>query len=277
MRLKFHLQHYLSRFLGFLANLRNMPLFKNLAIRYYIYHYGIDMREAEQEDIKQFPTFNAFFTRALKPAARQLATNPKAIISPVDGAISELGTIQKQQLVQAKGKYYSIVELLGEDQKLAEKFKQGHFLTAYLAPKNYHRIHMPLTGRLQRMIHIPGCLFPVHTQSVATVDNLFALNERAVCLFSTSVGIVAVILVGALIVGSISTVWHGTITPPHGKIITSWDYNDQNITLQQGEEMGRFNLGSTVILLFPEKSICFLDSLKPHTCLKMGQWLASVT
>ncbi|MFW5451100.1 MAG: archaetidylserine decarboxylase [Methylophagaceae bacterium] len=246
--------------------------FKNLFIKFIIKNYQVNITEAQQTDLNAYPSFNAFFTRALQSGIRPIAADENVVVSPVDGAISQLGKIDSGQIVQAKGRHYSVLELLGGDQTLAEQFQQGQFATIYLSPRDYHRIHMPLTGKLQKMCYIPGKLFSVSPRTARTVPNLFARNERIVTVFETQQGPMVLVLVGAIFVGSMETVWSGQITPPYGKEIQHWTYQDeQAITIEKGEEMGRFNMGSTVVILLPEQATLFLEQLVAGDSLKMGQ------
>ena len=231
------------------------------AIRRFVAKYGVNMNEAAQPDIRTYATFNDFFTRALRPSARPLAQ--AELLCPVDGAISQFGAIQDGQIFQAKGHHYSARALLGGDADLARAFDGGQFATIYLSPRDYHRIHMPCAGRLLRMIHVPGDLFSVNPATARGVPGLFARNERVVCIFDGLVhdtdprrrgtvnGPWALVLVGATIVGSMATTWHGVVNPPRPGQIRKWQYRDRDLVLAQGEEMGRFLLGSTVVLLFP--------------------------
>ncbi|HCK62694.1 MAG TPA: phosphatidylserine decarboxylase, partial [Gammaproteobacteria bacterium] len=212
--------------------------------------------------------FNDFFTRSLKLNARPIADS--AIICPVDGAVSQVGAINNTQILQAKGRDYSVEQLLGNDPRSAE-FSDGFFTTIYLSPKDYHRIHMPYDGKLISMDYIPGDLFSVNQQTAQKVDNLFARNERVVCYFETEFGLCAFVLVGAIFVGSMQTVWHGQINPPYKKQVQHFDYQDQNITLKKGEEMGRFNMGSTIIMLSPNQDNPF--NLSELEVVQMGQAL----
>ncbi|WP_313076013.1 archaetidylserine decarboxylase [Melaminivora sp.] len=225
------------------------------AIRRFVARYGVDMSEAAEPDIASYATFNDFFTRALRPGARPLAQADA--ICPVDGVVSQLGPIEQDRIFQAKGHHYSTTALLAGDAELAERFRDGSFATIYLSPRDYHRIHMPCDGRLLRMEHVPGSLFSVNPTTARGVPGLFARNERVVCLFDTPLGPMALVLVGATIVGSMATVWHGQVNPPRTGRLRRWDYGDQQIVLRQGEEMGRFLLGSTVVLLFERDAVRF--------------------
>lgn len=260
--------HLLSRIIFHLTRIKG-PLVKPM-IRWFIKTYKVDMQDAVIEDYTQYPTFNDFFVRALKPEARPLATTNNAFISPVDGTVSQCGFIMNNHLFQAKNHFYSVEQLLGGDKLLAKMFEDGRFATIYLAPYNYHRIHMPITGRLKQMIHVPGRLFSVAPWTVRNVPRLFARNERLVCLFTTQAGPMAMILVGAINVAAIETVWSGLVTPPMGKKISVHDYGHTTKDYAKGEEMGRFNMGSTVILLTTEK-VKWSKALKAEQKLQMGQ------
>jgi phosphatidylserine decarboxylase len=268
-------QHGLSRLMGVLANWRFRP-WKNWAIKSYIRYFKVNMQEAKIEDPTEFACFNDFFIRELKPELRPLASEPAALISPVDGCISEVGKIDDERIFQAKEHYYDLGALVG-DEALAKPFRDGEFLTVYLAPRDYHRIHMPIAGKLQKMIHIPGKLFSVNPPSVSSIPNIFARNERVVSLFSTEIGPMALISVGAVIVGGISTKWHGLVTPPSSRSVSQWDYSNVDISFTRGEEMGHFQLGSTVIILFAENKIRWLENLKSESPLKIGEKIGSIS
>jgi phosphatidylserine decarboxylase len=242
-------------------------------IRRFVAKYGVNMAEAQQPDITAYPSFNAFFTRALKPDARPLADAP--LVCPVDGAISQFGAIEHDQIFQAKGHQYSTTALLGGDAALAAPFQDGSFATIYLSPKDYHRIHMPCAGRLTQMIYVPGDLFSVNPTTARGVPGLFARNERVVCMFESAHGPFALVLVGATIVGSMATVWHGVINPPRGGAVKRWHYADGEVSLDQGQEMGRFLLGSTVVLLFPKTpALQFNRSWVAGGAVRMGEAMA---
>ena len=241
-------------------------------IRRFIARYGVDMSEAQQPDAAQYACFNDFFTRALRDGARPLAQAD--LISPVDGAISQLGPITGDQIFQAKGHHYSTTALVGGDAELAAEFQDGHFATLYLSPRDYHRIHMPCDGRLRRMIHVPGELFSVNPTTARGVPGLFARNERVVCVFDTARGPFVMVLVGATIVGSMATVWHGVVNPPRPGQVRQWGYDDQDITLRQGDEMGRFLLGSTVVMLMPKGPLSFSAPWQPGRAIRMGEAMA---
>lgn len=266
--------HLLSRLVGYLARSRT-PWIKTLFIRLFKRQFGIDLGEAEIEDEAHFENFNAFFTRALKPGARPICDGDDSIACPADGAISQLGNIRGADLLQAKGRYFSLYELVGGDAALASEFSNGHFCTVYLSPRDYHRVHMPFTGTLREMIYVPGRLFSVNQATTRQIPDLFARNERAVCIFDTERGPMAVILVGAMIVAGIETVFSGQVAPlPRAVQRTRYD-QPERITLQRGDELGRFLLGSTVILLFPPGDTRFQAALSPDSPVKMGELLGS--
>ena len=238
-------------------------------IKWFVQCYQVNMSEAANPDIASYASFNDFFTRSLKDGARPLAK--AELICPVDGAISQFGAIRGQQIFQAKGHDYSSTALLGGDSALAEHFDNGSFATLYLSPKDYHRIHMPCSGRLQRMIYVPGELFSVNPTTARAVPGLFARNERVVCVFESASGPFALVLVGATIVGSMATVWHGVVNAERGGELREWRYDDQSVNLEQGAEMGRFLLGSTVVLLFPKGPLQFSPAWAPGRAIRMGE------
>jgi phosphatidylserine decarboxylase len=242
------------------------------AIRWFVRRYGVDMGEAAEPDVARYPSFNEFFTRALKPGARPLAAAD--LICPVDGTISQFGAIESGQILQAKGHRYSATALVGGDAALATPFANGHFATLYLSPKDYHRIHMPCDARLLRMIHVPGELFSVNPATARGVPGLFARNERVVCAFESGRGPFVLVLVGATIVGSMATVWHGVVNPPRVKQVREWHYGEQELRLKRGEEMGRFLLGSTVVLLFPKGDLRFDPAWTPGRAIRLGEAMA---
>jgi phosphatidylserine decarboxylase len=265
-------KHLLSRLVGKLAAAK-LGWFSHFLINRFIKAYGINMAEAQFEQAKDYASFNEFFTRPLKEGIRPLATEANIVAHPVDGTISQLGPIVQGQLVQAKNHSYSLQTLLGGDIATAEPFSGGDFATIYLAPKDYHRIHMPVTGTLRQMIYVPGDLFSVNPLTAENVPDLFARNERVVTIFDTELGPMALVLVGATIVASIETVWAGTVTPPAGKNVFRWSYpahGKNAITLEKGAEMGRFKLGSTVVLAFPANKLQFLADQQPGTITRMG-------
>ena len=246
------------------------------AINWFIRTFRVDMSDALEPDPAAYKTFNEFFVRQLRPDARPLAEGDNILISPVDGTVSQCGEICFDLLFQAKNHCYSLRQLVGDDEEMTSLFRNGRFATVYLAPYNYHRIHMPLGGRLRRMLHVPGRLFSVAPWTVNTVPALFARNQRVVCLFDTAFGPMAMILVGAINVAAIETAWHGLVTPPAGKRISRYCYRNADRSYATGEEMGRFNMGSTVILLTPP-SITWSDRLGPGRVLKMGEKIADFT
>jgi phosphatidylserine decarboxylase len=262
----------LTRLAGLLASAR-LGALTTAVIRRFVARYGVDMAEAADPDITRYATFNEFFTRALKPGARPLAD--AALICPVDGAISQFGPIAGEQIFQAKGHSYSTTALVGGDAALAEQFRDGHFATLYLSPRDYHRIHMPCAGRLVRMIHVPGELFSVNPTTARGVPGLFARNERVVCVFDGEQGPWVLVLVGATIVGSMATVWHGVVNPPRPGTVRDWRYDEQRIELAQGAEMGRFLLGSTVVMLFPKGPLAFKKAWQPGGAIRLGEAMAS--
>ena len=238
-------------------------------IQRFVKRYNVNMSEAAHADPAHYKSFNEFFTRPLKDGARPLASSEW--ICPVDGAISQCGAIEHDQIFQAKGHHYSTRALVGGDATLAAQFQNGQFATLYLSPRDYHRIHMPIAGKLLRMIHVPGDLFSVNPTTARGVPGLFARNERVVCEFETEKGPMVLVLVGATIVGSMATVWHGQVNPPRPGTVREWRYDTNNVHLQKGEEMGRFLLGSTVVMLFPENSIQLPADWASTRPLQMGE------
>ena len=267
--------HLLSGLAWAFTRLRLGPVTR-LMIRWFVHRYGVNLAEARDPDPGGYPTFNAFFTRALKPGARPLAAGPGEAACPVDGTVSRAGPLEGGRILQAKGMHFSATELLGGDAELAAPFENGGFATLYLSPRDYHRIHMPLGGRLRAMVHVPGRLFSVNAATTRCVPRLFARNERVACLFDTEAGPMALVLVGALFVGSIETVWHGEVTPPTRLRVRRWDYTGaaQPVLLEKGQEMGRFNMGSTVIVMFGAGRARMLPAIAPGTPVRMGQPLA---
>jgi phosphatidylserine decarboxylase len=265
-------QHALSRLILRATRVRT-PWFKNALVRGFLKLYAVDMTEAAQGDPLSFGSFNEFFTRTLRPGARSIAADPKAIACPVDGTISEAGSIDGERLMQAKGRCYALTELLAA-QPWARDFEGGSFATIYLAPFNYHRVHMPLRGQLKDTVYVPGRLFSVNAATAAHVPKLFARNERVLTLFDTAFGQVAVILVGALNVGSIATVWAGDITPAARRVITRLP--PQQVSLEKGGELGRFNMGSTVILLFQRNRAQWLSEVRAGATVRLGQSMGSL-
>lgn len=262
----------LTRFAEFVANSR-APWTRGI-IPWFIRKYGVDMREAADPDPAHYACFNDFFTRALRDGARPLADTP--FVSPVDGAVIDSVKLHGDTIMQAKGHAYSARALVGGDAALAALFEGGDAISIYLSPKDYHRIHMPCSGRLVRMIHVPGSLYSVNPATVAGVPGLFARNERAVCLFESDFGPFVLTLVGAMVVGSMQTVWHGLINPPRTGTLREWRYDDRDIRLARGEEMGRFLLGSTVVMLFPEKALRARADWLPGRPVRMGEAMADM-
>ncbi|MFL7009962.1 archaetidylserine decarboxylase [Enterovibrio norvegicus] len=266
-------KHLLTRLMGKLAAAK-AGFLTTTVIKWFVRQYKVEMSEAKNPDPASYPTFNDFFVRELKEGARPLNDDANVISHPADACVSQAGPIEHGRLIQAKGHTFDACELLGGDAQLAEEFANGDFATLYLSPRDYHRVHMPCDGTLRQMIYVPGDLFSVNPLTAENVPNLFARNERVVCIFDTAFGPLAQVLVGATIVGSIETTWAGTITPPTGQSIRRWDYpaeGDQAVTINKGEEMGRFKLGSTVINLFPKGAIQFDDSITPGAVTRMGE------
>ncbi|MGH1372455.1 MAG: archaetidylserine decarboxylase [Cellvibrionaceae bacterium] len=268
-------QHALSRFAGWIAN-TSIGWIKNPITRWFVKQYDINMDEAAETDPCAYDSFNDFFTRALKADARPICEDKNAIVCPADGAISQIGDIKHGRVFQAKGQDYSLLELVGGEQSMAEPFEDGKFAVVYLSPKDYHRVHMPLSGKLSSMTHVPGDLFSVNDTTAENVPRLFARNERVVCTFDTEAGPMAVILVGAMIVASIETVWAGQVTPESRTIKTTrYDSNTVHEFIT-GDEMGRFKLGSTAVVLFGKDAIDWSDALSSGTPTRMGEQMGSI-
>lgn len=270
------LPHHLISRLVFRAARWRTP-FTTSVIRWFVRRYGVDLSEAVEPDPAAYATFNQFFTRALKPGIRPMPDDTAVWVSPCDGRVSQLGAIQSGNLLQAKGRDYTVQRLLGGDTALARRFDQGQFATIYLSPGDYHRVHMPCDGELREMIHVPGRLFSVSPVTVRQVPEIFARNERLVCLFDTAHGPMALVLVGAINVAAIETVWAGIVTPPAGVEVNRWSYGGQtgmNIHLSRGQEMGRFNMGSTVVMLMPE-GLTLDTRWHPQSAIQLGERLAS--
>ena len=269
-------QHALSRSAGWLARCR-WRVFKNAFIRSFIGIYGVDMTEAENPVPESYACFNDFFTRALRAGARPLSSDPGVLLSPADGAINQSGGIHDGRLIQAKGRDFSLQELLGGDEERAKPFLGGCFVTVYLAPRDYHRVHMPLAGRLREMVYMPGKLFSVNQLTSASVPDLFARNERVVTIFDTDSGPMALVLVGAMIVASVNTVWAGDVCPAQRRICVT-DYREHRppVQIARGEEMGHFKLGSTVVVLFGPQAVELAAGLEPGAAVRMGQAIGTV-
>ncbi len=267
-------QHWISRLTYQLVRIET-PAIKNAIIRLYTTLFKLNMSEAVEPDPLAYPSMNALFTRALRAEARPLPDDPDMLVSPADGVISEFGSIANTLMIQAKGHYYSHDLLLGSNAELSRPFNDGLFATIYLSPRDYHRFHMPFSGRLTDMIYIPGRLHSVSLMTTRTIPEIFTRNERVVCFFDTDAGRMAVVLVGAINVAAIETVWAGLITPPRGKEIHHTHY-DESIELKRGEELGRFNMGSTVIVLLEGDRWEWLDGLETYSDIRMGEGLAKV-
>lgn len=263
-------KHLLSQGMAYLTH-SELKWWKNLFISQIIKWYGVNMQEAGEADINAYPSFNHFFTRALKQGVRPIATEAAAIVSPADGVVSQAGTIAVDSILQAKGKSFTVAQLLGGNPAHAALFTDGLFATIYLSPKDYHRLHMPLAGTLTEMLHVPGDLFSVNDATTQSVPSLFARNERVVCLFETAIGPMALILVGAIFVSSVETVWHGVVTPPTISQVRSWQYAENAPVLDKGAEMGRFNMGSTIIVLLGKEVAAWQSDLGAGKALKMGE------
>ena len=266
--------HALSKMMSKLTHCEN-KIWKNLFIKQIIKHYGVNMNEALEQDINTFKSFNHFFTRELNSNVRPLTTTPNAIACPADGTVSQAGKINDGDIFQAKGKNFTVTDLLGGDSKRAEPFNNGVFTTIYLSPKDYHRLHMPLTGTLTEMVHIPGRLFSVNTATTNSVPGLFARNERVAAIFDTDAGPMALVLVGAIFVSSIETVWHGAVTPPSITSVRSWQYQENAPVLKMGEEMGRFNMGSTIIVLLAKNKAEWDSNFTAEKVVKLGEHIGN--
>ncbi len=262
----------LTRFAGLVAGWRGGAR-STAIIRRFVARYGVDMAEAAEPDLGAYASFNDFFTRALKPGIRPL-DGDATWLCPVDGAISQFGAVTEGQIFQAKGHQYSSTALVGGDAELGRQFSHGHFATLYLSPRDYHRIHMPCAGRLKRMIYVPGDLFSVNPVTARGVPGLFARNERVVCEFESPNGPFVQVLVGATIVGSMATAWHGVVNPPRLAKLREWRYGEGEVVLQQGDEMGRFLLGSTVVLLFPKSGLKFNPAWAAGGAVRLGEAMA---
>lgn len=269
-------QHLISRLIGSFAASKNKKI-KNIFISFFINRYDINMKEALEENPFLYESFNAFFTRQLKPGIRNFSQDRNCISSPVDGEISQVGSIKTGKIFQAKGRFFSLLEFLGGEKDLEKKFIDGEFSTIYLSPKDYHRIHMPFSGTLKSMTYIPGDLFSVNPVTVDSVDNLFSRNERLSCIFETEKGLMAVVLVGAMIVSGIRVSWD-SFNFKKNRIIQKRDYpktGEGSVFLKKGDELGQFFLGSTVVLCFPNNQVGWLDGLNQNSIVRLGQTLAN--
>ncbi len=269
-------QHLLSQLTGYVARNR-VHWFKTLLINAFIARYGVDMQAARGETAEEYENFNAFFTRRLKAHLRPIAARPQDIASPADGTLGQFGTLESDTLVQAKGHKYSLQELLGGDTERTLPFINGEYATIYLSPRDYHRVHMPLSGTLREMVYIPGKLFSVNSVTTGAVPRLFARNERVVCRFDTAQGPLAIVLVGAMIVSSIHTVWHGLVSP-HADLIQTFTYQETDntaIRLNKGDELGHFMLGSTVIMLFGENQMQWDKAILSGKSINFGEAIAT--
>ena len=270
-------QHWLSARAYSVTRWRWAP-FKNFLIRVFVKIYRVDLQIAERKQAELYDSFNDFFTRSLQASARPVNADSQGLVSPVDGKVSQLGSIVNDQLLQAKSRYFSLNALLADDEELITRFSGGLFSTIYLSPTDYHRIHFPVTAELKRMIYVPGDLFSVNDSTTRAVDKLFARNERVICLFDTELGHMACILVGAIFVGGMETVWHGEITPARSRECQNWEYGDdekQGCQYQKGEELGRFNMGSTVILLFEKDRVQWSQDFQVGSQVQMGQLIGT--
>ncbi|WP_144775691.1 archaetidylserine decarboxylase [Marinobacter maritimus] len=265
-----------SRLAGRLADNDQNPALKNRVVKWFVKRYGVDMSEAAEPDPTAYPSFNEFFTRALKPGIRPVAEGDNTFVSPVDGAISQLGQVSGDRIFQAKGQSFSLIELLGGDTQRAEAFNEGVFSTIYLSPKDYHRIHMPLAGKLREMVYVPGKLFSVNPATAENVPNLFARNERVVCIFDTAAGPMALVLVGAMIVGSVETPWAGVVAPNSSGVKAITYEGESAISFAKGEEMGRFRLGSTVVMVMPKGSVSWDAEQIAGKRVRMGEAFGKV-
>ena len=263
-------QHILSQLVSRFTHCENVT-WKNFLIRQIATHYGVNWEESITKNFDQFKSFNHFFTRQLKANVRPLTTEKKAVASPADGVVSQTGKIDNGDIFQAKGKKFNVTDLLGGNSAYAKKFNDGQFTTIYLSPKDYHRLHMPISGTLREMIHVPGKLFSVNAATTQAVNGLFAKNERVIAIFDTEIGQMALVLVGAIFVSSIETVWHGVVTPPTRKEIRHWTYENNAPILNIGDEMGRFNMGSTIIVLFEQGKMDWNTDFVANKSVKVGE------
>jgi phosphatidylserine decarboxylase len=266
--------HLLSQAMSRLTHCENKA-WKNLMISQISRIYGVNMAEAQQADINAYRSFNEFFTRPLKDGARPITELKNGIACPADGVVSQAGNITEGDIFQAKGKTFTVTDLLGGDAQRAAPFQNGLFTTIYLSPKDYHRLHIPLTGTLKEMVHVPGRLFSVNAATVNAVPRLFARNERVVCIFDTEIGEMALVLVGAIFVSSVETVWHGVVTPPTISKVRTWHYAENAPRLEKGAEVGRFNMGSTIIVLFGKDKAQWQTDFTEGKAVKMGELIGT--
>ena len=262
-------KHLLSWMMLRATRIRFAP-WKNWQMRWFVRRYGVDLSTAADPSPHSYPDFNTFFTRALRAGARPLEGGAGSIVSPADGAVAAVGSIDGPRVLQAKGRSYNLKALFGGDERTAAEFEEGRFATIYLAPRDYHRVHMPVTGRLRSMMYVPGALFSVNPPTVAAIDGIFARNERVISFFDTDLGPLAMTLVGAVFVGCIEQVWCGVVTPPRRRTILVERYDDTEIVLEQGQEMGRFNMGSTVILMLANPAVEWAPWMAPGLSMQMG-------
>ena len=275
MRQRFYPKHLLSWMMLRATRIRFAP-WKNWQIRWFIRRYGVDLSVVADTTPTSYPHFNAFFTRALITGARPLETGPRGIVSPADGTVAAAGSMKGRNVIQAKDRSYTLEALFGGDEHAAATFDGGRFATIYLAPRDYHRVHMPLTGRLRSTVYVPGELFSVNPTTVDAIDCLFARNERVVSFFDTDLGPLAITLVGAVFVGCIEQVWSGVVTPPRRKTALVERYDHADIVLEQGCEMGRFNMGSTVILMLANPAVEWVSWLEPGSPVQMGRRIGEI-
>lgn len=268
--------HQINKLARFLANCPIVWV-KNFLINCFLKKYSVNLQESIQPNPFLFQTYNDFFTRKLNPTARIIDPNPTSIISPADGEVTQYGDIRNNLLINAKGVDLSLSKLLACQVEVINPNIFSKFITIYLAPHNYHRVHMPITATVKQMIYVPGKLFSVNTATVKQIPDVFTKNERVIAIFDTEIGKIAIILVGAMIVGSIVTSWHGQVTPAPSHNITNWNYQDNNLTLERGEEMGLFQLGSTVIVLFENNTINFSENITINSSIKMGEKIAMLS
>jgi phosphatidylserine decarboxylase len=268
--------HLISHFFGFLSRWEN-EVWKNLIIKKFAKYYNINTKEAVSRDLNKYPSFNHFFTRQLKPGVRPITAFENGVASPADGTVSQAGIISEDEIFLAKGKKFTVTALLGGDSKRADLFKNGIFTTIYLSPQDYHRIHMPLNGSIEETVYIPGRLFLINNSAINRVSDLFAKNERVVNIFNTEAGPMALILIGSIFSSSIETVWDGVITPSPKSEIRQWNYPFNPPFAKKGEEMGRFNLGSTVIVLFSKDKVKWETNLVPGSRVQMGELIGKTT